>query len=175
MARSLNNILPSAFFRQTSTRVNFPIPIISLHLLPQQQASAARTFHTSSSKNNSKRQQPEREQLQHPTFISSSSPPLPPNKSTPSRHLRIAPLSYSFSNLNWINRPLVHKAVLIHSPSSTPSHTPSHSRNMTTPSKPEEVMVIREVVPGVTTLSVPFLRFDKIKFGGRATIGMFPL
>ncbi|KAH8594049.1 hypothetical protein B0O99DRAFT_574229 [Bisporella sp. PMI_857] len=35
---------------------------------------------------------------------------------------------------------------------------------------PEETMVIREVVPGVTTLSVPFLRFGLIKFGGRATI-----
>jgi len=38
------------------------------------------------------------------------------------------------------------------------------------PSNPEAVMVIREVVPGVTTLSVPFLRNGLIKFGGRATI-----
>lgn len=42
------------------------------------------------------------------------------------------------------------------------------------PSNPEEVMVIREIVPGVTTLSVPFLRFGLIKFGGRATIGILP-
>jgi hypothetical protein len=42
------------------------------------------------------------------------------------------------------------------------------------PSNPEEVMVIRELVPGVTTLSVPFLRFGLIKVGGRATIGLFP-
>jgi len=39
------------------------------------------------------------------------------------------------------------------------------------PSNPEEVMVIREVVPNVTTLSVPFLRFGRIKVGGRATVG----
>ncbi|KAL3418879.1 hypothetical protein PVAG01_09100 [Phlyctema vagabunda] len=38
------------------------------------------------------------------------------------------------------------------------------------PKNPEEVMVIRDVSPNVTTLSVPFLRFGKVKFGGRATI-----
>ncbi|KAH7311970.1 hypothetical protein BKA65DRAFT_440964 [Rhexocercosporidium sp. MPI-PUGE-AT-0058] len=34
----------------------------------------------------------------------------------------------------------------------------------------EDPTVIREIVPGVTTISVPFLRFGRIKFGGRATI-----
>ncbi|TVY41323.1 hypothetical protein LOCC1_G004939 [Lachnellula occidentalis] len=38
------------------------------------------------------------------------------------------------------------------------------------PQHPEDVMVMRDLVPGVTTLSVPFLRFGRIKFGGRATI-----
>ncbi|GAB7351306.1 hypothetical protein MBLNU459_g1721t1 [Dothideomycetes sp. NU459] len=38
------------------------------------------------------------------------------------------------------------------------------------PSNPEEVMVIRKVCPEITTLSVPFLRFGKIKIGGRATL-----
>ncbi|KAF7955848.1 hypothetical protein EAE96_004770 [Botrytis aclada] len=38
------------------------------------------------------------------------------------------------------------------------------------PSDPEKVMVIRDVTPNVTTLSVPFLRFGMIKFGGRGTI-----
>jgi len=38
------------------------------------------------------------------------------------------------------------------------------------PHNPEDVMVMRDLVPGVTTLSVPFLRFGRIKFGGRATI-----
>ncbi|TVY87196.1 hypothetical protein LAWI1_G008556, partial [Lachnellula willkommii] len=38
------------------------------------------------------------------------------------------------------------------------------------PQHPDDVMVIRDLVPGVTTLSVPFLRFGRIKFGGRATI-----
>jgi hypothetical protein len=40
------------------------------------------------------------------------------------------------------------------------------------PKNPEEVMVIRDVAPGVTTLSVPFSRFGLIKVGGRATIGI---
>lgn len=43
------------------------------------------------------------------------------------------------------------------------------------PQNPEEVMVIREIAPNVTTLSVPFLRFGRIKFGGRATIGTYTL
>ncbi|KUJ06301.1 uncharacterized protein LY89DRAFT_412713 [Mollisia scopiformis] len=38
------------------------------------------------------------------------------------------------------------------------------------PSDPESVMVIRDIAPNVTTLSVPFLRFGRIKIGGRATI-----
>jgi hypothetical protein len=42
------------------------------------------------------------------------------------------------------------------------------------PQNAEEVMVIREIAPNVTTLSVPFLRFGRIKFGGRATIGIYP-
>lgn len=37
----------------------------------------------------------------------------------------------------------------------------------------EKQMVIRELVPGVTTLSVPFSRGGIIKFGGRATIGIY--
>ncbi|KAH8638112.1 hypothetical protein IG631_05882 [Alternaria alternata] len=41
------------------------------------------------------------------------------------------------------------------------------------PSDPAAVMVIRDVVPRViTTLSVPFWRFGRIKIGGRGTIGM---
>lgn len=38
----------------------------------------------------------------------------------------------------------------------------------------EDQMVIRELVPGVTTLSVPFSRGGIIKFGGRATIVQLP-
>jgi len=42
------------------------------------------------------------------------------------------------------------------------------------PQDPEKVMVIRDVVPNViTTLSVPFMRFGKIKVGGRGTVGMY--
>jgi hypothetical protein len=41
------------------------------------------------------------------------------------------------------------------------------------PSDPAKVMVIRDVVPrAITTLSVPFWRFGKVKIGGRGTIGM---
>lgn len=38
------------------------------------------------------------------------------------------------------------------------------------PADPEKVMVIRDVAPGITTLSVPFLRFGTLRWGGRATI-----
>ena len=38
------------------------------------------------------------------------------------------------------------------------------------PSDPAKVMVIRDVTPNITTLSVPFLRFGHIKIGGRATL-----
>ncbi|KAK7626625.1 hypothetical protein IWX48DRAFT_621409, partial [Phyllosticta citricarpa] len=39
------------------------------------------------------------------------------------------------------------------------------------PSNPDQVMVIRDVVPNViTTCSVPFARFGHIKIGGRGTI-----
>ena len=39
------------------------------------------------------------------------------------------------------------------------------------PKNPSEVMVIRKLTPNITTLSVPFLRFGRIRIGGRATIG----
>ncbi|KAG0128975.1 hypothetical protein HOY82DRAFT_15871 [Tuber indicum] len=39
---------------------------------------------------------------------------------------------------------------------------------------PESSMVIRAISPNITTLSVPFLRFNKAKFGGRATIVKLP-
>ena len=38
------------------------------------------------------------------------------------------------------------------------------------PSDPAKVMVIRDVTPRITTLSVPFLRFGLLKVGGRATL-----
>lgn len=38
------------------------------------------------------------------------------------------------------------------------------------PSNPSEVMVIRALSPNLTTLSLPFSRFGKIKVGGRATL-----
>jgi len=39
-----------------------------------------------------------------------------------------------------------------------------------TPSNPSEVMVIRQVTPAITTFSVPFWRFGRIKVGGRGTL-----
>ncbi|KIV94104.1 hypothetical protein PV10_05259 [Exophiala mesophila] len=38
------------------------------------------------------------------------------------------------------------------------------------PTDPAKVMVIRDVTPTITTLSVPFARFGRIKLGGRATL-----
>lgn len=40
------------------------------------------------------------------------------------------------------------------------------------PSDPSKVMVIRQITPNITTCSVPFLRFGRLKIGGRGTIGM---
>ncbi|KAK5632295.1 hypothetical protein RRF57_008009 [Xylaria bambusicola] len=50
-----------------------------------------------------------------------------------------------------------------------------HRRNATMsekliPKEPSKVQVIRNVTPNVVTVSVPFLRFEKIPIGGRATI-----
>lgn len=42
------------------------------------------------------------------------------------------------------------------------------------PANPSDVMVIRDVTPNVVTLSVPFLRFNRIPIGGRGTIGEWP-
>lgn len=39
------------------------------------------------------------------------------------------------------------------------------------PDNPSDVMVIRQITPNVVTLSVPFLRFGRLKIGGRGTIG----
>jgi len=38
------------------------------------------------------------------------------------------------------------------------------------PANPDEVMVIRDITPNITTLSLPFLRFGHIKIGSRGTI-----
>ncbi|KAI9675537.1 MAG: hypothetical protein M1829_003341 [Trizodia sp. TS-e1964] len=38
------------------------------------------------------------------------------------------------------------------------------------PANPSDVMVIRSVTPNITTLSLPFLRFGRIRIGGRGTI-----
>jgi len=38
------------------------------------------------------------------------------------------------------------------------------------PNNPSEVIVIRQVTSNITTLSVPFARFGRIKIGGRATL-----
>lgn len=40
------------------------------------------------------------------------------------------------------------------------------------PSDPSKVMVIRQISPNITTCSAPFLRFGRLKIGGRGTIGM---
>jgi hypothetical protein len=42
------------------------------------------------------------------------------------------------------------------------------------PSNPSEVMVIRKLSENVTTFSLPFARFGKLRIGGRGTIGEPP-
>lgn len=44
------------------------------------------------------------------------------------------------------------------------------SVNKLVPSDPEKVMVIRHVTPNIVTFSTPFLRFGRIKIGGRGTV-----
>lgn len=39
------------------------------------------------------------------------------------------------------------------------------------PANPAAVMVIRDITPNITTLSVPFMRFGVFEIGGRCTIG----
>ncbi|KAJ8126011.1 hypothetical protein O1611_g7628 [Lasiodiplodia mahajangana] len=67
---------------------------------------------------------------------------------------------------------------------STPSTLPvpprHHRRTFTMsekliPKNPSAVQVIRNVTPNVVTVSVPFLRFEKIPIGGRATISKRPI
>ncbi|KAI0415700.1 hypothetical protein F5X98DRAFT_345807 [Xylaria grammica] len=58
---------------------------------------------------------------------------------------------------------------------STPPIPRIHRRSVTMsdkliPKNPSSVQVIRNVTPNVVTVSVPFLRFEKIPIGGRATI-----
>ncbi|KAI1419310.1 hypothetical protein F5Y12DRAFT_268266 [Xylaria sp. FL1777] len=59
---------------------------------------------------------------------------------------------------------------------STPPALPQIQRRTVTmsdkliPKNPSSVQVIRNVTPNVVTVSVPFLRFEKIPIGGRATI-----
>jgi hypothetical protein len=40
------------------------------------------------------------------------------------------------------------------------------------PANPSDVMVIRDVTPNITTLSLPFSRFGVARVGGRGTVGM---
>lgn len=42
------------------------------------------------------------------------------------------------------------------------------------PKNASQVMVIRNVTPDVVTLSLPFARFGRLKFGARGTLGMYP-
>lgn len=75
-----------------------------------------------------------------------------------------------------------HKAVLITPSTFIVTHYPQSTVSfslflqalgtfaMTTPSDPAKVMVIRDITPNITTLSVPFARFGLIKVGGRATL-----
>lgn len=65
--------------------------------------------------------------------------------------------------------------------STTPSRPTSNSNSTATmstpksaksliPSDPSKVMVIRDITPNITTFSTPFLRFGRVKIGGRGTL-----
>ena len=43
------------------------------------------------------------------------------------------------------------------------------------PHEPSKVMAIRHVTPNIVTCSAPFLRFGRLKIGGRGTIGILEL
>ncbi|KAH0537421.1 hypothetical protein FGG08_005774 [Glutinoglossum americanum] len=43
------------------------------------------------------------------------------------------------------------------------------------PANASDVMVIRKLSPNITTLSLPFARFGKLRIGGRGTIGLYLL
>lgn len=40
------------------------------------------------------------------------------------------------------------------------------------PTNPSQVMAIRNITPNIVTMSLPFARFGRLKFGGRGTLGM---
>ncbi|KAI8946344.1 hypothetical protein F4801DRAFT_564967 [Xylaria longipes] len=61
----------------------------------------------------------------------------------------------------------------LHTTPYTPSHVQRRAFRMSEkliPKNPSAVQVIRNVTPNVVTVSVPFLRFEKVPIGGRATI-----
>lgn len=41
------------------------------------------------------------------------------------------------------------------------------------PTNPTQVMVVRSITPDVVTMSLPFARFGRLKFGARGTLGMY--
>lgn len=60
-----------------------------------------------------------------------------------------------------------------HIPSSHRYQQDQHSTmsDKLVPANPADVMVIHDITPNITTLSVPFSRFGRIEVGGRCTIG----
>lgn len=86
-------------------------------------------------------------------------------KLTPTRAYSTSNPTTTYSKLTAINLTLATAAVL-----SYYLYNSTMSAKLI-PKDPEEVMVIRDVTPEITTLSVPFSRFGKFKIGGRATIG----
>lgn len=41
------------------------------------------------------------------------------------------------------------------------------------PTNPSQVMAIRKVTPDIITMSLPFARFGRLKFGARGTLGLY--
>ncbi|KAI0395567.1 hypothetical protein F5Y17DRAFT_422818 [Xylariaceae sp. FL0594] len=86
-------------------------------------------------------------------------------------------INYSFAALRLFHHPpLLRTAAVQHrNHNRLPTFPRIHRRTVTMsekliPKNPSAVQVIRHVTPNVVTVSVPFLRFEKIPIGGRATI-----
>lgn len=67
-------------------------------------------------------------------------------------------------------RPPLPPSSAVHFSTTTPTMSVSKSAQSLIPSDPAKVMVIRDVTPQITTFSTPFLRFSRIKIGGRGTL-----
>ncbi|UPK91537.1 hypothetical protein LCI18_002472 [Fusarium solani-melongenae] len=116
------------------------------------------------------------QQQQQPSTIQRTLQPAPSLAySSPSSSARGSSV-FHFHPSTSIKRPRVIHPISTYSQTRTftqSRHTAAATAAMSSkliPSKPEDVMVIRNVTPNIATFSVPFSRYGKIKIGGRGTL-----